>query len=437
MARNYFRHGMHFFNPELDSYGRPQRAGTEFPIYSYLLAMLYKVFGLHEVLGRLLSMALTAWSAVFLYEFVKPRLGELAAFWSALVMCSIPVHIYFTRTVQPEPMALWGFLGFLTYMDRWRQSSNAGELLAAVLLGAIGPLLKLPFLYLVLGLWGVMALEDRGLLRKAAFWGIPGFIVLVTGAWYHYAKSAPDQTLPLGAADQWRNLSDTFHWAYWQDQMISRFPELCTTYSGLLLGIIGVFSLSRHSGLRRGDVHWFFFGWWGVTLVYTGLLGEYGHIHRYTLLPWAPVNAIFIAAGIMAFRDFAHSRRHWKCFLAVLIIGIPVHAALRIKHWYRVERTYLFRAQPIVAAHTGPNDLLLTNTRETPVLLYYLDRYGFTVDLDHASPAEVDALLRQGPKLFITPVEGSWTRHPEWADFFAQRGRLLQQDPEYLLYELI
>ena len=39
MARNYVRHGMHFFTPELDSYGAPQRAGTEFPIYSYLLAM--------------------------------------------------------------------------------------------------------------------------------------------------------------------------------------------------------------------------------------------------------------------------------------------------------------------------------------------------------------------------------------------------------------
>ena len=38
MARNYTRHGMHFLNPELDTEGKPVRAGTEFPIYSYLLA---------------------------------------------------------------------------------------------------------------------------------------------------------------------------------------------------------------------------------------------------------------------------------------------------------------------------------------------------------------------------------------------------------------
>jgi len=430
MARNYYRHGMHFFTPELDSYGWPQSAGTEFPIYSYLLAMLYKLLGLHEVLGRLLSLFLTAWSAVFLYEFVKPRLDAPTAFWAAIVMCSIPVHIYFTRTVQPESMALWGLLGFIRYVDRWRKSGSAGAWMAATLLGAVGPLLKLPFMYLILGLWGMLAVENRGLFRRVAFWCMPAVIVLSTLAWYHYAQSAPDQVLPLGPAEQWRNLSDAFHWAYWQDQMISRFPELCATYSGLLLGFLGV------RALRRTGKSFVWLGWWGVTLVYTGLLGEYGHIHRYTLLPWAPVNAVFIAAGIIFIWELVPGRTHWRWILATLILGIPVHAALRIKHWYRVERAYLFRAQPIVAAHTGPGDLILTNTRETPVLLYYLDRYGFAVDLDHARPAEVDALLRQGPKLFVTPIEGSWTRHPEWADFFAKRGRLLQKDPDYLIYEL-
>ena len=375
-------------------------------------------------------MFLTAWSAVFLYEFVKPRLGEPTAFWAALVMCSIPVHIYFTRTVQPESMALWGMLGFVRYVDRWRESGSTGAWMAATLLGAVAPLLKLPFMYLILGLWWVLAAEHRELFRKAAFWIMPALMVLATMGWYHYTKSAPDQVLPLGPAEQWQNLSDAFHGAYWQDQMISRFPELCSTYSGLLLGFLGI------RALRRAGKSLLWGGWWGVTLVYTGLLGEYGHIHRYTLLPWAPVNAVLIAAGIIFIGGLSQRRPGWKWILAILVLGIPVHAAFRIKHWYRVERTYLFRAQPIMAARTGLEDLVLTNTRETPVLLYYLDRYGFTVDLDHANTAEVDALLREGPKLFITPVEGSWTRHPEWAAFFAKRGRLIQEDPEYLIYDL-
>src|SRR4051794_7793460 len=67
MSRNYVRHGMHFLTPELDPAGIPVRAGTEFPIYSYLVAVLFKLFGTREIWGRLWSSALAAWGAVFLY----------------------------------------------------------------------------------------------------------------------------------------------------------------------------------------------------------------------------------------------------------------------------------------------------------------------------------------------------------------------------------
>src|SRR5436309_493932 len=64
MARNYLRHGMNFLNPEVDTAGPPARAGTEFPVYSYLLALLYIPFGMHEILGRLLSCLFAAWGAI-------------------------------------------------------------------------------------------------------------------------------------------------------------------------------------------------------------------------------------------------------------------------------------------------------------------------------------------------------------------------------------
>src|SRR5262245_14702321 len=64
MSRNYVRHGMQFLHPELDTEGKPVRAGTEFPIYSYLVAILFKLFGTREILGRILSAVFAAWGAV-------------------------------------------------------------------------------------------------------------------------------------------------------------------------------------------------------------------------------------------------------------------------------------------------------------------------------------------------------------------------------------
>jgi len=486
MARNYVRHGMHFLQPEIDSAGIPRRAGTEFPLYAYLIALLYRVFGLHEILGRLMSCAITAWSALFLYKMVEPRLGERTAFWSAIVMCSIPVHIYFTRTVQPESMALWAFIGFVYYLDRWLMPSSglchppyvrgtgpawpspilgegarrAGEgqtshLLFAVLLGALAPLLKLPFMYLVLGLWGILGLERREAFRSFWFWLIPPSIVLLTMAWYRYTQTAPVQVLPLGPQEQLKNLAPVLSWGLWRDQFISRFPELCTTYSGLVLGIVGATSF-RNSNfeIRNPRSGFLWFGWFLMTVVYTGLLGDYGHIHRYTLIPWAPINAVFIAAGIerlrVSYSEYRKGRtallnksNHFDLrssiygiLLVILVIGIPLHAALRIKHWYRLERLWLFQAHDVLARISQPDDLVFTATAEHPVLLYYLDHYGYAADLNTASPQDIDRELAQGARWAVVPTEGAWTAHPEWAAFFARRGRLVYQDPEFLIYQL-
>src|SRR5688572_26317675 len=91
MSRNYFRHGMHFLSPEVDTEGPPARTTTEFPIYSYLIALVYQLVGVREIIGRLLSMLFAAWGALYLYRFVQPRLGETIARWSAMAMCVIPI----------------------------------------------------------------------------------------------------------------------------------------------------------------------------------------------------------------------------------------------------------------------------------------------------------------------------------------------------------
>src|SRR5579884_2688861 len=61
MARNYTRHGVHFLSPELDTDGIPARAGTEFPLYSFILAILFNIGGTHDIWGRLLSSVFAAW----------------------------------------------------------------------------------------------------------------------------------------------------------------------------------------------------------------------------------------------------------------------------------------------------------------------------------------------------------------------------------------
>lgn len=437
VARNYASHGMRFFNPEIDTEGRPLRAGTEFPLYCYLLALLYKIFGVHEILGRILSSIFAASGALFLYELVRVRLDKATALCSALVMCVIPVHVYFTRTVQPEPLALGSFLGFLVYTDRWfYRDGSYLDLGLATVLGALGPLHKLPFLYLVLPLWGFMGLGRWGLgvFKKPSFWLPMGVLLTLTWGWYHYTKTAPQAVLPLTPREQWENLRPIFTLRLWENHFVSRFPEICATYSGVLFALVGAYSLKKNKDLRST---WALFSFWFLsTILYIVLLGEYGLIHRYAELPFAPINSIFIAIGMVTlWKSWGHHKA-LAVLCAILILGIPIHTALRIKHWYRVERGWLFRAREAVAKVSRPDDLFITNSQEGPVLMYHINRYGFVPDLRETGLEAVKRFQDKGATFFLTAIDRDWQQHPEWATYVARQARLVHQDPEFLVYHL-
>jgi 4-amino-4-deoxy-L-arabinose transferase-like glycosyltransferase len=433
MARNYVRHGMHFLNPEVDTEGPPTRTGTEFPIYSYLLAGAYQVFGVHEILGRLLSMVFAAWGAVFLYLFVRRRLGERIGLWSALVMCAIPVHVYFTRSVQPEPMALWGLLGFLYYGDRWLFVNRQGSTwLCAVALGALAPLLKLPYLYILGPLWVVLGYERFGLhfLKNTAWWAALLGILFATQTWYAYAKTAPIGILPLSVKEHLANLAPILTRRLWQDQFISRVPELVTTYSGLLFALIGFYYY------RKAKAFSFFAAWLFVCVLYVALLGEYGLIHRYTLLPLAPLAAVWIACGITSLWEHAKNNFVTKGVALLLILGIPAHAALRIAHWYQLDYPYVTRVHTTLLRVSQPNDLVLVASHEAPEILYYMDHAGYAVEPGTWRPEEVSGILHRHVRFVFLPEEDNRQWMPKWTAYLKTRAHLVEKDPEYLLYRV-
>jgi len=73
---------------------------------------------------------------------------------------------------------------------------------------------------------------------------------------------------------------------------------------------------------------------------------------------------VLIAAGIYEVWERHAASRAWKGFLAVLVLGIPLHAGLRIKHWYRLEYPWVDQAREVIAGVSRPDDLVITNTGE-------------------------------------------------------------------------
>ena len=91
-AYNFYVNGMNFFNPS------PSMINSifhfEFPLYTYFIALLYKVFGFHEIIGRIVAIGFSMGSIWFLYLLGKRYFDEV----SALVACGTP----FQRLLFPH-----------------------------------------------------------------------------------------------------------------------------------------------------------------------------------------------------------------------------------------------------------------------------------------------------------------------------------------------
>jgi len=151
VARNFYFGHWNILMPEMDINNNQPFVLLEFPIYQYLLALLWKVFGFSYVIGRLYTvglMVLTSWMIGKIAEYV---LGRSLRFWGHLLLV-IPMAVFWSRTFMIDIMVLFALVGVvysLVETDR-RQNPNFLWLFTGMLslLFLIKPnILIVPFLY--------------------------------------------------------------------------------------------------------------------------------------------------------------------------------------------------------------------------------------------------------------------------------------------------
>lgn len=393
IARGYWREARPFHRPRIDWNGpSDQMAATELPAYMWLYGKLWPVGGLGEQWGRLISAFASLVTALLLFGLYESEFGREAALWGAAVFTVIPVEVYFGRTVQPEATALLALIGCLSFWKRALESDRpwgpwAGAAFCAFL--AVG--LKLPYAHLLAPLAG---LTWRKLGKKAlSDWRTYAAGLVSMGgviAWYLWARTGV-YVVPTHADEYTLLLSYGRLPYFMQFQLLSRWPELVITYGGLIFFFVGF----REALVKRRDAFWI--AWFGGVALHLFAMSGYSHYHEYTALPLAPVVAGLIGLGVLRLRERAAAQpaaRRPAAYAAIafLLLAIPVHSALRIGHWYKQGFNYLAGAGKAAAAVSAPDDLFFSNCQASSVLLYYLDRRGWSDELD-AEPAIADAVL--------------------------------------------
>ncbi len=414
VARNFYENGFHLLHPQIDWGGNTSGyVEMEFPIYSFVVALLYKAFFPSDMWGRLLSVLFSLLTIYGLYLLTRKLLGESVGLWAAGIYAILPLNIFYTRAFMPESAMLmcsvWGIYHFSEWLDRRRMTNW----LLSVVFISLAALLKIPALYLGLPLlflsWTVF--QKRVFLQ----WRIWLFVLVVftsVGLWYYHSYQLYKSSgLTFGiwfiGTNKWGMVEPLLTLKWYNDILFKSIAERHLTYAGFIPFVIGLF-------IPRQSLKEHLFDWWLIALVvYFFIVTTGNQIHEYYQLPFILPAVVYVAKTFdryLSLQAFPHHWRQRRTFTTVLLLclcGIPILSFLRVSTFMKGERLdgSLFQLAQSVQTSTRRSDLVIAVDNGDPVVLYRVDRKGWHSLACGLTSASIEDEARLGAQYVVGQKE--------------------------------
>jgi 4-amino-4-deoxy-L-arabinose transferase-like glycosyltransferase len=408
MARNYYENGYDFAHPQIDAAGAGDGScETEFPLYPFVVALLYRTTGVWEGWGRLVSALCSVLGMVFLHALVRRTSGRGAALWSTAFLGFLPLSAFYSRAFMPEAMMLMGSAAGIDAFERWTRTGAWRWWLLALAATMLACLLKITSLYLGLPLaWLAWRRWGLGFLRRPAPWLFALLVFAAVALWYGHAHRVgreAGQSFGIWGygTDKWGQWHLLATWGFWNDVVFRSLAERHITWPAVPLVVVGLI-LPR----RRRDER--LFDWWLAGVLAYVVIAQKGNLaHEYYQLPaLLPLAAVL---GRTVARGLDRSTR-WP-----LALGTAAAVALSIGDGAGRYANYLARENAadswqlalarLVQEKTGDRERGLFVQGGDPTLLYLSHRKGWRGSADTLSPADVANTIRAGATFLAARAE--------------------------------
>ncbi|MCX6268919.1 MAG: glycosyltransferase family 39 protein [Bacteroidetes bacterium] len=195
ITKNYYEDNRNFFRPAINWVGdKGGRTVSEFPIIYFSVAQLWKIFGYHEFIFRLIDVLLVFTGLFSLFRLARELLSD--TFWAAIIplfLFSSPILGYFTNNFLADAPALGLTLtGCYFYWKAFAKQSNKWYLLSFLIFLLAG-LLKISSLVIFIALFIIQVyriiFRGREKAWHTSFSRLWPFLLVLLGilAWYSYA----------------------------------------------------------------------------------------------------------------------------------------------------------------------------------------------------------------------------------------------------------
>ncbi len=195
---------MHFFQPQTHNFSSDSDttgyvATSEIPIGYYFIATLYKIFGYHDYIYRIVNTSIFLIGLFFLFKTFSLLIKGF--YWPAsltLFFFTSPVLIFYGNNFLTDSSALAFTLIAWYFFIRYYQTGLQKSYYTSMVFFLLGGAYKITALISVISILGIFIMEVSGIAKfgkkdrffPKPFWQILPLIVIfaVIGAWVAYAK---------------------------------------------------------------------------------------------------------------------------------------------------------------------------------------------------------------------------------------------------------
>lgn len=388
MARNYYEQGTNFFYPQIDWGGNT--AGyveCEFPLYPYLMALLYYVVGFSEMWGRLFSIMLSLVGIYYLYRLVRDLIDSETALWSSFFAAVLPLNVFFGRAFMPEPAMLTSSIIGIYYFYRWTVDDKFLSLSLSAVFTTLACLLKLPTLYLGIPLIYLAWLKyGKRAFVNYQLWIFAIFVLTCVSAWYYHAHHILlNGGLTFGiweyGSDKWGNWNLLLTLEFWNGVLFQSLAEKHFTWPIFIVFIFGLF-LTRHSLKER------FFDFWLLAIIfYFVIVARGNYVHSYYQLPFMLPAVVYLGKVYARYFKSPILKNAKSIGLALSLFGMILLGGWKYHTYMKYEdpkNSQEFKLAQKVQLLTQKGSLLIALDAIDPTILYLSDRKGW-----HLMPGEL------------------------------------------------
>ncbi len=460
LARNFYEGGMNILYPQVDWRGAsPGYVEVEFQLYTYSVALLYKVFGPHEWVGRAFNIFVYVLSALLLFRLTARAFDPRAGVLAVLLYTVVPLAFFQTRAFQPDALLALGSLAGVYYFWSWTDEPRWRFLALSALGTAVAVLIKPPSLYLAIPL-GYLAFRRFGVaaVARPALWGYAALVLLPAFFWFRHAYGLwieygntfgllGRQTIagiwPLG----------DYHWVLLAKKLAERITfEILTPPGFLLLGAGFAYNWWNRSRVRSGPLWWWLIGF-GVYVLYVPR-GHWGHDHYQ--LP-----AVFLATAWMGYgaARLIEKGMSWRIGTAALIAALIAASAWRLGPMLSVdpERDSRIAFGQRIQELTEPDARIVFIARRPadhppeiyrhrtpegeflycdPIDFYLSRRKGWNPDDYQATPELLERVRGRGARYVATFFPQVFERQPELKAWLDSAYTPLEITEEWAIYRM-